>query len=127
MNITFTDRHWHPGIKVSPMEWYRSERNCIAPLDHCVLKHHQSFPATCPPTFPPAPPAWNHVPQAPFAGIFQQSHQVPTSYALVFIPSGAPPPAPTTRWNPESARTSFQHSADMSNHVWVPIPVTGCH
>jgi hypothetical protein len=49
MNTNFNGRPWHPWIEVSPMEWYCSERNCIAAVHRCALKHRQSFPAVCHP------------------------------------------------------------------------------
>ena len=35
-NTNFNARPWRPGIKVFLMEWYQSERNCIAAVHHCL-------------------------------------------------------------------------------------------
>ena len=54
---------WHPGIKVCPQEWDRSERNHIFALQCRSMRY--SFPSTVPLPFPPAPPTWKPLQQGP--------------------------------------------------------------
>ena len=60
MNPNNIIRHWHPGIRVTPQEWHRSERNHIEALQHKAKRH--LFPSTIPRcvSSAPAPTAWNH-------------------------------------------------------------------
>ena len=50
----FSIRPWHPGIKMSPIEWDRCEKNRIVALHR---KNHHCFPSTLSSGIPLAPPA----------------------------------------------------------------------
>ena len=65
---------WHPGIKVSPQDWDRSERNHIIALQRRSMCF--SFPAAVPLPFPSALPTWKPIQHGAFFHIpdYQTMH-----------------------------------------------------
>jgi len=76
----------HPGIKVSPQEWDRSERNHIIALQRRSMRY--SLPAAVPLPFPPAPPTWKPLPQGSFFHITDYE----TMHGSMFASLGPHPP-----------------------------------
>eukprot|EP00804_Cyclotella_cryptica_P015763 CCRYP_013404-RA/>CCRYP_013404-RA protein AED:0.02 eAED:0.02 QI:514/1/1/1/0/0/4/3/393 len=124
---SLTTRPWYPGLKMSPVEWDRSENNRIAAIALRARAKRHSFPSSAPPPIPMVHPAWNQAPTAQFCNVFNptptnapmgsiaSSFQPQSSYGSIYVPAGPPPPPPSTMRNTESAEASFQN---MSNRVW---------
>ena len=77
---------WHPGIKVSPQEWDRSERNRIIVLQCWSM--HFSFLAAVPLPFLSVLPTWKPIQH----GAFFHTPDYETVHGSMCVSSWPPPP-----------------------------------